>query len=251
MPVILVVDDSEVDRRLVAGLLPDDLDWLVEFAGDGTEALDKISLSMPDVVITDMKMPQMDGMELVHNVHTHFPDLPVILITGHGSEELAVEALREGATSYVPKDKLAAKLRETVEQVLDLSRADRSYSRLIGCLDGVEYSFALDSDPMLVPPLVDLVQQMLAAMHCCDATTRMHAGIALEEALLNAVLIGNLELSIPEAQEARERVRCGEASKLVEQRKSESPFCDRATHVNARIALDSARFVVRGRGTRI
>ena len=170
MPVVLIVDDSEVDRRLVGGLLPKDLEWLIEFADNGVEALEKMRLSLPDVVITDMLMPEMDGMELVSNISVDYPNIPVILITGHGNESLAVEALEKGATSYVPKQFLADKLQETVEQVLAVAKADRSYSRLISCLKNTQYLFALDNDPALIPPLVDLLQQMLAGMRCCDAT---------------------------------------------------------------------------------
>ena len=212
MPVVLIVDDSEVDRRLVGGLLPKDLEWLIEFADNGVEALEKMRLSLPDVVITDMLMPEMDGMELVSNISVDYPHIPVILITGHGNESLAVEALEKGATSYVPKQFLADKLQETVEQVLAVAKADRSYSRLISCLKNTQYTFVLDNDPALIPPLVDLLQQMLAGMRCCDATGRMHAGIALEEALLNAVLAGNLEMDREQVLEARSQLRQGHVS---------------------------------------
>ncbi len=248
MPVVLIVDDSEVDRRLVGGLLPKELDWLIEFADNGKVALEKMRLSVPDVVITDMLMPEMDGMELVSCLRVEFPRVPVILITGHGSETLAVEALEQGATSYVPKSVLAEKLHETVEQVLALSRADRSYSRLINCLDCAHYQFALDNDPTLIPPLVDLIQQMLAGMQSCDANRRMHAGIALEEALLNAVLAGNLEMSGEQVQEARGELRQGNCSALVESRRAAAPFADRLARVDVRIARDEARFVIRDEG---
>ena len=226
MPVVLIVDDSEVDRRLVGGLLPKDLEWLIEFADNGVEALEKMRLSLPDVVITDMLMPQMDGMELVSNIRVDYPHIPVILITGHGNETLAVEALEKGATSYVPKQLLAAKLQETVEQVLAVAKADRSYSRLISCLKTTQYSFELDNDPALIPPLVDLLQQILAGMRCCDATGRMHAGIALEEALLNAVLAGNLEMERDQVLEARSQLRQGYVSQLVKTRRAQSPYVD-------------------------
>ncbi len=248
MPVILVVDDSEVDRRLVGGLLPKELDWLVEFADNGVSAMEKMRLSVPDVVITDMMMPEMDGMELVSCIHVEFPQVPVILITGHGSESLAVEALQQGATSYVPKPVLAEKLLETVEQVLSLSRADRSYSRLISCLANTQYNFALDNDPTLIPPLVDLVQQMLAGMNCIDPTGRMHAGIALEEALLNAVLAGNLELDAQQVQEARRQLRQGQRSELVEARRQISPYGDRVAWIHVSISRDEATFIVRDEG---
>ncbi len=248
MPVVLIVDDSEVDRRLVGGLLPKDLEWLVEFADNGREALDKMRLSLPDVVITDMLMPEMDGMELVSNIRMDYPHIPVILITSHGNETLAVEALEKGATSYVPKQFLADKLQETVEQVLALSKADRSYSRLIGCLENTQYSFALDNDPALIPPLVDLLQQMLAGMRCCDATGRMHAGIALEEALLNAVLAGNLEMNREEVLEARNLLRQGAVSPLVRQRATAPPYAGRVARVKADISPDHAVFVIRDEG---
>lgn len=248
MPVVLIVDDSEVDRRLVGGLLPKDLEWLVEFADNGVEALEKMRLSLPDVVITDMLMPQMDGMELVSNIRVDYPHVPVILITGHGNEGLAVEALEKGATSYVPKQALAEKLQETVEQVLAVAKADRSYSRLISCLKNTQYTFVLDNDPALVPPLVDLLQQILAGMRCCDATERMHAGIALEEALLNAVLAGNLEMTGDQVREARNQLRQGYVSDLVRTRGMQPPFASRVAHVHANIGLDKAEFVIRDEG---
>ncbi|MHB8971552.1 MAG: ATP-binding protein [Pirellulaceae bacterium] len=248
MPIVLIVDDSEVDRRLVGGLLPKDLEWLIEFADNGVEALEKMRLALPDVVITDMLMPHMDGMELVSNIRMDYPHIPVILITGHGNETLAVEALGKGATSYVPKQLLAEKLQETVEQVLAVAKADRSYSRLISCLQSTQYTFALDNDPALIPPLVDLLQQILAGMRCCDATGRMHAGIAVEEALLNAVFAGNLELDREQVLEARSQLRQGRVSPLVKTRCAQSPYAERVTRVQANISLDQAVFVIRDEG---
>lgn len=248
MPVVMVVDDSEVDRCLVGGLLPRELDWLVEFADNGATALEKMRLSVPDLVVTDMMMPEMDGMELVSRIRVEFPQTPVILITAHGSEMLAVEALQKGATSYVPKPAMAEKLRETVEQVLALSRADRSYSRLVRCLTTAQYDFELDNDPTLIPPLVDLVQQMLAGMDFCDATGRMHAGIALEEAMLNALLSGNLEMGAEQVQTARKYLRQGQQWGLVESRRQSSPFAERTAWVRVTISPDQATFVVRDEG---
>jgi anti-sigma regulatory factor (Ser/Thr protein kinase) len=161
---------------------------------------------------------------------------------------LAVEALERGATSYVPKSLLADKLLETVQQVLAVSRADGNYGRLIECLENTQYLFALDNDPTLVPPLVDLLQQLLAGMQFCDTTDRMHAGIALEEALLNAVLAGNLEMNREEMQEARSQLRHGNVSELVERRRREPPHSDRVTRVHADISLERAIFVIRDEG---
>jgi CheY-like chemotaxis protein/anti-sigma regulatory factor (Ser/Thr protein kinase) len=248
MPVVLVVDDSEVDRRLVGGLLPQELDWLIEYAENGQQALEKMAESLPDVVITDMMMPVMDGMELVTNIHVDFPSVPVILITGHGNEALAVEALERGATSYVPKPQLSDKLVETVEQVLALSRSDRSYARLLECLENTHYTFQLDNDPALIAPLVDLIQQMLIGIRFCDSTERMHVGVALEEALLNALLHGNLELSKEDAHEARKLLRQGIVADCIRDRASASPYRERCTRVDVDLTFDAATFKICDQG---
>ena len=101
MPSILIVDDSAVDRRLVGALVSKDPDLAVEYANDGAEAIAAVSRRLPDLVITDLVMPEMNGLELVTAVRRDYPHVPVILMTSQGNEEIAVEALARGAASYV------------------------------------------------------------------------------------------------------------------------------------------------------
>ena len=124
MPIIMLVDDSEVDRKLMAGLLSADVDWLVSEAKNGVEALEILTYTLPDVVVTDLMMPEMDGMELVSRLAESFPNVPVVLVTGVEDSKLAMEALRKGAASFVPKQQLTERLLDTVEQVLALRDAD-------------------------------------------------------------------------------------------------------------------------------
>ncbi|MHB1035653.1 MAG: ATP-binding protein [Pirellulales bacterium] len=248
MPIVLVVDDSPVDRLLIGGLLEKDLGWLIEYAENGAEALARMNDLVPDVLITDMIMPQMDGMELVAAVREEYPQVPVILITGHGSEALAVDALDQGAASYVPKSQLADKLQGTVEQVLALASTGRTYEKLMECFTSTEFTLYLDNDPALIFPLVDFARQMLAGMNLCGAAERMHVGVALEEALFNALCHGSLELPPGEIQQARSELCQGKVSRLVEERRKQSPYRDRRIFVQARVNLDEARFVVRDEG---
>src|SRR5690606_21001897 len=117
----LVVDDSAVDRRLAGGLLSKDPSYQVEFCENGAAAASVIDHSPPDLVITDLQMPEMDGLQLVEHINQTAPYLPVILMTSMGSEEVAVQALERGASSYVPKRKLAQDLMRIVQQVLEAS----------------------------------------------------------------------------------------------------------------------------------
>ncbi len=250
MPTALVVDDSAMDRKLIGGLIEKETNCEVKFAEHGTEALAMIQQAGIDIVLTDLQMPEMDGLNLVQAVHLQFPHLPVVIITGKGSEELATQALEKGAASYVPKSQLADVLPETVANVLAISRADRSYASLIGCMKRNEFSFELTNDPALIDPLVDLVQQMISGIGLCDATERVRAGIAVEQALLNALLHGNLVLTAEQLQQARQRMAEDDedAFDLVEQRCSISPYRDRHIYVDVEITSESASITIRDEG---
>ncbi len=115
MSKVLVVDDSPVDRRLAGRLLEmrhdpvygdEPTGLLVVYASNGKEALEAIAAEAPDAVVTDLQMPEMNGLALVLQIRIRYPLLPVILMTAHGSEDLAVQALQGGAASYVPKREL-------------------------------------------------------------------------------------------------------------------------------------------------
>jgi len=248
MATILVVDDSAFDRELIQQVLTDDSSLTVELAENGSLALERLRAVPIDLVVSDLQMPEMDGLELVAMVRVHFPHVPVVLMTAHGSETLAMEALERGASSYVPKSQLNEKLPDTVHDVLARTRADRSYQQLIGCFDTTEFKLSLDNNVELIDPLVDLTQQIATGMGLCDETGGYQVGVALRESLLNALYRGNLEISREEMQEERERLLDGTATSLVAKRCSESPYRDRRIHVDLRVERNEARFVIRDEG---
>src|SRR5215472_8952454 len=151
---ILVVDDSVMDRHLAGAIIQKSDGWQVAFASNGKEALDALQEQTPDVVLTDMLMPEMDGLELVQAIHVKYPLVPVILMTAHGSEDIAIQALRAGAASYVPKKSLARDLAETLDGVLSASQSNRREQRILDSLVHYETRFLLDNDTALVAPLV-------------------------------------------------------------------------------------------------
>lgn len=248
MPIILLVDDSEVDRRLMLGLLNADFDWLVTEAKNGLEALRLMPDTSPDVVVTDMLMPEMDGMQLVTQLGEDYPNVPVVLVTGQQDASLAFQALRQGAASYVPKAKLTEKLLETVEQVLSLRDADHFDERIVQLTTNTRYRFVLDNDPSLIAPLVDRVQQGMIGMQLCSPAQRMHIGVALEEALINAMYHGNLELPPHRLAEIRQLLHEGKQSDLVEERRRQSPYQDRRIQVAADFTRQRAQIVIGDEG---
>ncbi|HVC93812.1 MAG TPA: response regulator [Pirellulales bacterium] len=243
MATVLIVDDSPIDRRLAKGLLEKRSDLAFLFAADGKEALDEIEQSQPDVVLTDLQMPEMNGLELVRAVRARFPLVPVILMTAQGSEDIAVQALSSGAASYVPKSRLAHELLNTVETVLGAAHAERHHARLMECLIRNQWLFVLDNDPSLVAAVVDHMQQHVTRLRLCDETGRIRLAVALEEALLNSLYHGNLEIS-SELRETDMRAYYA----LADVRRHSEPYRSRTVQVEATLSRDEAVYVVRDDG---
>jgi CheY-like chemotaxis protein len=248
MATVLVVDDSAVDRRFVGGILSRDGRFTVEYAEDGSEALKRMRESEPDLIVTDLQMPNRNGLELVAAVRMHHPNVPIILMTGHGSEDLAVEALHRGAANYVPKPQIGERLLESVDEALALARTDQTFSQLIACLRQCDFDFELTNDPGLIDPLVELIQQMVAGMKLTDATGRFRVGAGLKEALLNAMYRGNLEISFKDMHDTRESMLAGKGEDLLTQRRLAAPYKDRKAKVRISIDPEQARFVIEDEG---
>lgn len=243
MPTVLVVDDSEVDRRLVGGLLERQGSCGIVYACDGRAALKMFETSVPDLVLTDLQMPEMDGLELVAAIKGDYPLTPVVLMTAQGSEEIASEALRRGAASYVPKKKLAEDLIETVERVLAAAREDRAHSRLMHHLTDCDARFVVGNDLTLIRALVSYLQQLLRCMPLGDETERLRAGIAIEEALKNAYYHGSLEVETGVGWPQRKAIE-----QIARERLSEEPYCRRKIYVRANVTRDQAEFTIRDEG---
>ena len=102
METILIVDDEKNYLTILSALLEDE-GFEVLTAPGGSEALEIHKSSDLDLILTDMKMPKMDGIELLENIKENDPDLPVIMMTAHGTVDKAVEAIQKGAFTYVLK----------------------------------------------------------------------------------------------------------------------------------------------------
>lgn len=121
MAYILVVDDEEKMRHLLSIMLEGE-GHRADQAGNGLEALEKIRETVYDMVITDIKMPGMDGVQLLEKMKELNILCPVVFITAFATVESAVEAMRQGAEDYITKPFDAHKILMTVERTLKLSR---------------------------------------------------------------------------------------------------------------------------------
>ncbi|MBI1184715.1 response regulator [bacterium] len=118
MPKILIVDDEEVIRQTLIDILEYE-GYEIDTAADGLEAVKKINSTKYDAVLCDIKMPRMDGLEVLEQVAPNHPQLPVVMISGHGTLETAVEAVKMGAFDYISKPPDLNRLLITMRNAVD------------------------------------------------------------------------------------------------------------------------------------
>jgi two-component system nitrogen regulation response regulator NtrX len=121
---ILVVDDEERIRQSLNGILKDEGYEVLE-AKDGLQALKQIESDPPELVLLDIWMPGMDGMEVLERMKGQIPNLPVIMISGHGNIELAVKAVKLGAYDFIEKPLSLEKVLLTVNNALLFSKLEQ------------------------------------------------------------------------------------------------------------------------------
>ena len=121
MRTILVVDDSPTMRRMIMASLRELGDVTFDQAGSGLEAIERLALAPIDLVVLDLNMPDVHGLEVLRFVRTHerFRALPVVVLTTRGDEESREAAMREGATRYLTKPFVPSTFAPEIRALLD------------------------------------------------------------------------------------------------------------------------------------
>jgi CheY-like chemotaxis protein len=242
-PLALVVDDAPTMRRRACAIIEKDLGWRTREAGNECEAIDALMMETPAVVLTDLHMPDCDGLDLLEKIRSNYPSVPVVLITTVGSEKVALKALQRGAASYVPKSELAAELADSLERVVAAAQATQNRRRLLSRLTRVELEFVFENDPCFIPVLVAQIQDQLVPFNSCDQNALIRIGVALEEAVLNGMYHGNLEVDSKLRQVDEKEFR-----RLIEERRQQPPYSTRQLRVHARLSPTRAEFTISDEG---
>ena len=122
MPMRVLLVEDEPDLRASTAQALDLAGMTVQSFANGDRVTDLVSFGLPGVVLTDIRMPGIDGMTLMNRIHEIDRDIPVILLTGHGDVQLAVRAMREGAHDFVEKPFSVSQLTEIVARAIDYRR---------------------------------------------------------------------------------------------------------------------------------
>lgn len=240
---ILVAEDSRTQAVEIEILLQD-AGFDVHVVENGRRALETIQECGADVLLTDLHMPEMNGLELVEAVRKNFPKIPVVMMTADGTEDIAAQALKAGAASYLPKRQLEADLVITIKEVVDVLKARRNEDRVTGAIVSSDVFYRLSNDHDLAAALVARLEQQMRELKLADETDVFRMALSLKEALLNAIDHGNLELD----SKLREDMATERYHELGEQRMREEPYASRTVTVRALLSDDEIRYVITDQG---
>jgi len=161
MPRLLIAEDEERMRRLL-GMLLSNADYELDLAADGRDAWEKFQTAPPDVLITDLRMPNLGGLDLIRAAHEADPELPIIVITAFGSIESAVEAMQAGATDYITKPFEEARIKLAIAQAL-ATRQLRTENRVLRTELRSRFAFdAIIAESARMHKVMDLARQVAA-----------------------------------------------------------------------------------------
>ena len=120
MSKILIIEDEQAIRNVLKNILTDeDKSFHVDEAQDGEQGLELIKQDDYDLVICDIKMPKKDGLEVLELALNHNPDIPFLMISGHGDIDTAVDSIKKGAFDYISKPPDLNRLLNSVRNALD------------------------------------------------------------------------------------------------------------------------------------
>lgn len=244
---VLIVDDSDIDRMLAESLLSKK-GFICLAAEDGQQALEKFNEWSIDVVLTDLNMPRMDGLELVRRLREKHPRIPVILTTGVGSEDTAAEALAAGAASYIPKPKLSEMLYPSVRRVLDILDDTVLHETLETALKGSRFEFEFGNEPERLRTLVEFIEKTLRVVSPLDRNDRLRISMSVDQGLHNAVYRGNLEIASDYKVPFIDSLGDAATARVVDERLNAEPYASRKIQVVLEFKPDRFGIRIRDEG---
>jgi CheY-like chemotaxis protein/anti-sigma regulatory factor (Ser/Thr protein kinase) len=243
MAKILVAEDSQAQAVQIRSLL-EKAGHTVQMAVDGDAALAIFRAETPEIVLTDMHMPGMTGLELIEAVRASHPDVPVVMMTSDGTEDLAVEALRKGASNYIPKRRLGQDLISIIDGIAEMLDARKSRGSVLSALTHADASYTFGNHREFANTLISQFESDLRSMVYDNDTELFRIVTAIKEAILNAIDHGNLELDSALRDEG-EGAAFYELAKI---RATQEPYCYRKITVTSRVSPEQLAYVIRDDG---
>jgi CheY-like chemotaxis protein len=186
---LIVVDDEETLRKFLKDMFLRE-GFEVTVCESGKQALEKLDQNNFDLMLTDIKMPTMDGLELLRRVRVIHPEMPVVMMTGHGTVENAIHALNLGAFNFVRKPFAIDEILKVVHKGLEINRPFRTGRELLPYIH-LETVMTIPSQLQLVHGVSFQIVETASIIGGLRSRGKLGLRLAVEELLTNAIIHGN------------------------------------------------------------
>lgn len=223
---VLIVEDDFASRELLR-ITTEKEGYQAILAENGAVGLEKFHHAKPDVVISDIRMPEMDGMKLLETIRSEAKDIFIIIVTGHGTEELALKALQLGANNYIKKPLDLSDLKVLLRRFYNILKSKELESNIPELISTRSFELEFSTDIDLVPAIVQYLINKTG--HLFTNKEKIQIELGLSELIINAIEHGNLAITNSEKNESLNR---NELSQLYEQRMSIDKYKNRKVKIN-------------------
>lgn len=240
---ILIVDDEEQ----IIDVLKQNFEkrgYSCEWAYNGEEALTKIITSKPDMLVTDIKMPKMDGLTLIERIKSEGIELPVVVITAFFDIDNAIKALRLGAVNFFKKPFDFQSIYDTIFKIqkLKLSKAEKEHA--MEYLETGRMRFIIPSDIDLIDGVSSYIADRAVDIGIVPGKQKFYTQLAIDEAISNAILHGNLRIQEVTAEEAGEKTR----DAIYNERRRSPEFADKKVFIEAKVDAQKLEVMIEDEG---
>lgn len=223
---VLIVEDDKASRLFLESLLESN-GYSFKSAANGIEGLNVFDEYKPDLVLTDIQMPIMDGLELLEAIRDKKSDTIVIIITAFGTENYAIQALHLGANNYLKKPVSGQELLRLLKKYQLILSSKYSPDALPGHLLNRNFQIEFKSEFNKIPKIVDKV--IVESFLDIDDSVKVNIELGLVELITNAIEHGNLAITYHEKQKALNE---GTLDELYQERVSNSKYRNRKIFVD-------------------
>ena len=242
---LAVIDDEDVIRSNIRKKLVR-LGYEVLLFDNAESVLEIINedLNRIDMVITDLKLPKMDGIELLRKIKLLDKPIPVLIITGHGHIDEVISALRLGASDFIQKpfdiNDLAYSVKATLKSIYE-KEIEENFSQY---LDYQKVGYVVPVDSSIINPLSHKLVKDLVLSGICSYGTAENLSMALKEAINNAMFHGNLE--IPSSLKEKGGIK--RFNEEIEVRKKNTKYCERKIFITHKQTKKYVEYTIEDEG---
>ncbi len=240
---ILVINDQREVGHRITKMLNQSIDWQAEYSAHVDDGIERLQVEDYGLVVLDLQLADVDGRQPLRRIIETDPLRPVLLTGTDGRVDQLVGALQTGAAGFVHTAKLDTELLDNINRVMGAAHRNQIHARLLDCMTTSTTTFCIDNDPLLLPTLLTRFQASVTLFGVCEPKQRTRIGIALEEALSNALYHGNLEVSSKLREESLE-----DYYELAGERRFAEPYASRRITIVETLTHEFARFVIRDDG---